>query len=400
MKKLKFIDTNIIIESPEIILSGDCVITSIGFSELESIKSSGTKGEEVKYKARKAIRFLNEHTDKFEIFVVDNDIYDIVTSKNLPHSNDNLISACAYKLEQDGNDVVFISNDSCARFIAQSYFGMNVDTYRSTDDIKSYKGYKEVFLTEGEMAYFYEHPADNKFDCLQNEYIIIKNIENETIDKLKWDGVRYIPLKLGKIKDFKPLNIQQELAFDLMASDTPIKILLGNAGSGKTLINMKFGLNAVQKGKFSRILYLREICGKGSNIGFLPGTKIEKMMPFLQGVVDNLDMGEFELQKMIQEGTMAVDSPYFLKGSSKSDTWFLVDEAEDLDTEMIKLIGTRISKGSCICLSGDLNQTEGKYKSNNGLESFVKKFKGNELVGIVKLKEDMRSEASKLFNTL
>lgn len=185
-----------------------------------------------------------------------------------------------------------------------------------------------------------------------------------------------------------------------MQSDTPIKILLGYAGSGKTLINLKFAIQAVQKGKVSRILYLREPVGKGSAIGFLKGTKDEKLAPFLCGVVDNLDRGEFELQEMISRGQMIVDCPYFMKGASKENTWFLVDEAEDLDVEMIKLIGTRLSQGSCICFSGDLYQTEQRYKNKNGLQAVIDKLKGNPLVGIVKLKNDVRSDVSALFNTL
>jgi PhoH-like ATPase len=78
----------------------------------------------------------------------------------------------------------------------------------------------------------------------------------------------------------------------------------------------------------------------------------------------------------------------------------MIDEAEDLDIETLKLIGTRISKNSVICLSGDLMQTEKEYKNNNGLETFINKFKGNPLVGIIKLKDDCRSEVSKLFNEL
>lgn len=401
MEKIKIIDTNILLQFSTIILTNKCIIPSVVLSEIESIKTNLYKSDEVKFQARQASRFLDENSDKYDVFIVDNEIYDIVSKFKLPISNDNLIIACAYKLKINkyGDNIVFVSNDRCARLVAKNYFLLQAENYINLNDVE-YKGYKEVCVSDEDLAAIYQNPNVNIHNCLINQYLIIKNKLGSVVEKLKWDGENYVSLKLNKFKDIKPQNIQQELAFDLMLSDTPIKILVGTAGSGKSLINVKFALNAIQKGKVSRILYLRDACGKGTGIGFLPGTKDEKLRSFTQSLTDNLDRGEYELEELIQRGIINIESPFFIKGASKENTWFLVDEAEDLDIEMIKLIGTRVSKGSYICFSGDLRQTEKKYKCNNGLEAFIHKFKGSSLVGIVKLQDDFRSETSKLFNSL
>jgi PhoH-like ATPase len=89
-----------------------------------------------------------------------------------------------------------------------------------------------------------------------------------------------------------------------------------------------------------------------------------------------------------------------MKGASKESSWFLVDEAEDLDIETLKLVGTRLAKNSVICFSADLHQTEKKYRNNNGLMEFINKFKGNPLIGVLKLQDDVRSDVSRIFNEL
>jgi predicted ribonuclease YlaK len=89
-----------------------------------------------------------------------------------------------------------------------------------------------------------------------------------------------------------------------------------------------------------------------------------------------------------------------MKGLSIDETFILVDEAEDLNKKLIKLLGTRIGTNSSIVFSGDIEQAEDKYVGNNGLTIAIEKLKGHPLVGIVVLKDDVRSEASKVFADL
>jgi PhoH-like ATPase len=90
----------------------------------------------------------------------------------------------------------------------------------------------------------------------------------------------------------------------------------------------------------------------------------------------------------------------FLKGISIDDSFVIMDEAEDLNTKLIKLVGSRIGENSCIVFTGDWKQSENRYKQDNGLLRLIESSKGNPLVGIVVLEEDVRSSTSKLFAEL
>ena len=82
---------------------------------------------------------------------------------------------------------------------------------------------------------------------------------------------------------------------------------------------------------------------------------------------------------------------------SYGSTFVFVEESEDMDLKILKLIGSRIESDSCVVFCGDYKQSEQKYRRNNGLFQLIEKLKGNPLVGIIVLNEDVRSEASKVF---
>lgn len=349
--------------------------------ELDKLKMSDS--DEKRFQARQAIRALE-------------------CAENVEYVQDECLD-----MGKADNRILKIAKESGCKLVTQDInmrikadaLRLNVGKFEDESICEEYKGYKEIRLSEYEQAVFYEC-QNNKWGLLLNEYLVIKDECGKTIDRLKWTSKGFQQLKMPNIKGFKPLNDLQYCAFDLMASDTPIKILLGKAGTGKTLINLRAGLNHLEKGKFERIVYVRNPIGKGKNVGYLPGSKEEKLEPFSQAITDNLENGEMQFKQLMNTERLQFECPYFMKGASKENSWFLVDEAEDLDVDTIKLIGTRLAANSVICFSGDLHQAEKEYRHNNGLVAFIEKYKGNPMVGIVKLKEDVRSDVSRLFGEL
>ena len=108
--------------------------------------------------------------------------------------------------------------------------------------------------------------------------------------------------------------------------------------------------------------------------------------------------GNIEAKEMESNGQLIKEIPFYMKGLDIHDTFIVVEEAEDLTHKEIKLIGTRLGQNSCLVLSGDYHQAEKKYMNgNNGLFKVINNFKGNPLVGVVVLEEDVRSDASKVF---
>jgi predicted ribonuclease YlaK len=144
-------------------------------------------------------------------------------------------------------------------------------------------------------------------------------------------------------------------------------------------------------------MVVRNPLGSGESIGWLKGTKEDKTADFFKPFVQHLEGGEQEAIFLEQRGILTKEIPYFMKGLSIEDTFMIVDEAEDLDSKLIKLIGTRLGQNSCAVFSGDYKQAEDKFILNNGLLKAIDSLKGNKLVGVVFLEEDIRSEASKLF---
>ena len=116
--------------------------------------------------------------------------------------------------------------------------------------------------------------------------------------------------------------------------------------------------------------------------------------------MQQLKGGEFELDAMRQRGVIDTAIPYYMKGTTYNNTIMLIDEAEDLSEEQIRLVGTRLGKNSRIFLSGDYGQSLINKTESNPLVKMCNVLKGNKTFGCIYLDEDVRSEASKLFANL
>ena len=134
----RLFDTNAILTDCTDI--SNVVISSKTLEELENIKSSSHKDNDIKYKARVAVRAIREQ--KPEIVVVQKSDYDKIEELGLEITNDNLIIASAWRYSQK-NPIVFLTNDILCGLIAEKYFGLNVENLKETND-NVYKGYKTI----------------------------------------------------------------------------------------------------------------------------------------------------------------------------------------------------------------------------------------------------------------
>lgn len=89
---------------------------------------------------------------------------------------------------------------------------------------------------------------------------------------------------------------------------------------------------------------IRETRGEGEQQGYLPGTLEEKISPFNFPTVQQLDGGEWEMEKLKSNGQLEFQIPYYMKGTTYNETCIVVDEAEDLKEAQIRLIGTRVGE--------------------------------------------------------
>jgi predicted ribonuclease YlaK len=268
-------------------------------------------------------------------------------------------------------------------------------------DTKPYTGIKEIILSDQELADFYVKHEINNMHI--NEYLIIKNSQNEVIDKYRFDDNKFVKLKHDTLKGFKPKTYKQECCFDLMLNrNIPVKIIAGVAGSGKTKIVLNYGFYYLDKGWVNKIFIIRHNVSVGEKNGYFRGTKIDKALEWMGCIKDNIDDHQETLEEFITKGIVEVDVVESIKGRDIKNAWIIIDECEDLTEEQFKLIGERVSQGSYICFVGDYNQTsQDKYKKNNGLLRAFNSLINIEDVGFIVFDnpetDDVRSKVSKIF---
>ena len=224
--------------------------------------------------------------------------------------------------------------------------------------------------------------------------------------------------KLGRIQ---PRNREQTFALDLLL-DPSIQLitLVGKAGTGKTLLALAAGLHQVADERlYERLLVTRPVISLGKEIGFLPGDLDEKMGPWMQPIIDNLDflLGGSEEEGRVAAraggshrgprsnwtdlkgmGLLEVEAISYIRGRSIPRQFMVVDEAQNLTPHEVKTIVTRVGEGTKIVLTGDPYQIDNPYvdAESNGLTWLVERFKGQRLAGHVTLLRGERSELAEL----
>lgn len=223
--------------------------------------------------------------------------------------------------------------------------------------------------------------------------------------------------KLGRIH---PRNREQTFALDLLLDpDIQLITLVGKAGTGKTLLALAAGLNQVADERiYERLLVTRPVISLGKELGFLPGDLEEKMGPWMQPIIDNLDflLGGEEQQRGVAAsrgghrpprsnwgdlktmGLLEVEAISYIRGRSIPRQYMVVDEAQNLTPHEVKTIVTRVGEGTKIVLTGDPYQIDNPYvdAESNGLTWLVERFKGQPLAGHVTLQRGERSELAEL----
>jgi len=260
---------------------------------------------------------------------------------------------------------------------------------------------EEILLNEDEVEGIW-HP---------NQFVMLVSNANEKKSCLARFESHQIPLKNvihKKIPDWKinARNKEQAFAIDLLM-DPSIKIitLVGRAGSGKTLLSIAAGLQqtiGLRENLYSRLLVSRPVQPMGRDIGYLPGTMHEKMLPWLMPIQDNLEFllgGTKEaLELYVAKGKIEIEALTYIRGRSIANAFIIIDEAQNLTKHEIKTIITRIGDGTKIVLTGDVEQIDNVYvnETSNGLAHAIENFKEYALAGHVTFTKGERSEVATL----
>lgn len=363
------------------------VLTTIVLEELDNLSKS--QNPEKSFKARRALRFIEECEDCFTHVVND------LPSTDFPHGwdkdkNDNLILAVA--IEREG---MLLAYD---RALNSKAMLMGVERLKLTHDNNGndyYKGYKKIKGDTEFINHFFKNIDPQDF--FVNEYLIVENIDTNKVSEMRFDGQEFVRLKLPV--RIKGLNPEQRCALDLLNNrNIPIKVVMGGYGCGKTYLATQMGLLKIkEQATQSKMLVVREPIGEGKEVGFLKGGLDDKTRDFYLPIEHSLEGGEFELNSLIQRGMLEKSIPYYLKGTTYNQTYILCDEASDLSLKQIKMIGTRMGEDSEVVFVGDYKQSVYNPTLNNGLVRLTESLKGNDKFGVIVLDIDVRSEASRVF---
>ncbi|EPZ47730.1 PhoH family protein [Alicyclobacillus acidoterrestris] len=254
------------------------------------------------------------------------------------------------------------------------------------------KGY-QIVDDESYAAYLQGERLD---ELVNNEYIINND------KAMRFDGENLINLTWPTFKDkFKPRNLLQQCAFDLMNNfDIPVKVLCGLAGGGKTKIGLKFAMEHLRTNKVDKVVIVRNNTSMGEDLGAFKGNKDAKVFNWMKPIRDVApDMFQFDYEKPTFD--IEFEVPGMLMGRDFQRTAVLVDDAQLLTTEMVKMCGERIGEGSYIVFLGDYNQAyKAKFKKDNGLVAMIEQFYPHKLFGMVEFNKSERGAVAELFATM
>lgn len=271
-----------------------------------------------------------------------------------------------------------------------------------------YKGYIEVEMNDDSLAQFYSNKDLWAGDLYENQYLLIKDSTGEIVDKYcRQNGelrqVLFCKLGGSFTGAIKPRNPQQACLFDMLKDKTSkIKLVTGRFGSGKTLAMTNAALELIEKGKFERIVWVRNNVSvkDAPEIGYLPGTEIDKLMPYVMPLADHAG-GEEGIKKMLENGTLEVIPLGHLRGRSLRNCIVFCTECENLTRQHIQLLMGRIDEGSQLWLDGDVKQRDKDiFEKSAGLERMVERLTGNKLFAHIHLEKSERSEVAALADLL
>lgn len=172
-----------------------------------------------------------------------------------------------------------------------------------------------------------------------------------------------------------PKTLKQEEYIDLLIDPQRLIILAtGPAGTGKTMLAVMAGIKAFKERKIDRLIITRPAVGvDDEEHGFLPGDLYQKMEPWTRPIMDVVQeyYSTRDIANMLDEQTLEIAPLAYMRGRNFKRSWIIFDEAQNATTNQMKMVLTRLSEGSKLVVTGDLNQMDRKFNTDNGLRDFL-----------------------------
>ena len=336
--------------------------------------------------------------------------------------SDNQIIATALseqELAPKSRKVVVVSRDINMRVKCDA-LGLQTEDYNAEQVVEKaeglYTGMAEVLVDEQLVDSFYEGKdvfLEESERLFSNQFVMLISNSNDKKTALARFVNTSTPLKPvmkthKRIWDLSARNKEQQFALELlMDSEIPIVSLVGKAGCGKTLLALAAGLEQTLGANpiYKKVVVTKPVEPVGKDIGFLPGTLEEKMMPWLAPIQDNLQFlvgdDKMTLDLYREKGRIEVEAMTFIRGRSISNAFIVIDEVQNMTQHEIKTVLTRVGEGTKIVLTGDIEQIDNVYidATNNGLSYVVERLKQESIAGHITLIKGERSKVATIAAT-
>jgi phosphate starvation-inducible PhoH-like protein len=223
-----------------------------------------------------------------------------------------------------------------------------------------------------------------------------KEIVEVDFDDANIQGLDVAGIKKGrkqiknKIQFNLSLNAEQKEVKAKILQDT-ISVLIGKAGSGKTLLATQIALEALFYREVDRVIITRPTVSN-EDIGFLPGSMKEKMDPWLSPIQANMIMltNKAKIEKMMGDDTIEISPISFLRGRTFVNAFVIVDESQNVTKTQMEMILSRLGVNSKMILTGDSSQTDLKNKKDSGLPYLLNMADTIDGLGVYELKTNHR----------
>ena len=438
MKKNFVLDTNVILHDYKCLENfqeNDVYIPIVVLEELDKFKKGS---EQINFNAREFVRGLDEITgdDLFKkgaslgvgkgtLHIVTGDPYNqkIAESFAEPIPDHRILSCALWVAEKNPKMKTFlVTKDVNLRMKARS-LGIPVEDY-ITDKVINVDIFERAQTTyegidAGLIDQIYSTPGGIDADSLDfkskldaNECFILKSDRSTAMVRFNPFSNKIKKVDKGSNYGIQPKNSEQSFAFEVL-NDPDIKLvaLTGKAGTGKTLLALASALK--QANVYKQILLARPIVALANkDLGFLPGDEQQKVAPYMQPLFDNLTVikdqfapGSADIRRiddMQKSNQLVIEALAFIRGRSLSETYCIIDEAQNLTPHEVKTIITRAGEGTKMVFTGDIQQIDSPYldAQSNGLAYMVDKMKGQDIFAHVNLVKGERSQLSELASDL
>lgn len=425
------LDTNVLLHNSASVTSFADNIVVLPMTVIEELDKFKKNNDELGRNARHVIRTLDnlrklgslgegvvmENGGTLRITVEKEEMPGSCIDLTIP---DNLIIATAYNLKEEGKRAIFVSKDINARLKADALGIEVMDFEKETADFDTlYTGWRELTVPSTTIDSFYQtevFPLESE-EFISNEFVLLVDESNPKhtgigrVDEKK--RLTHLSSDYDGAWRVKPHSKEQRMALELLLDpDVDLVTLIGQAGTGKTLLALAAGLaTTLEDERYEKLLVSRPVIPLGRDIGYLPGSKDEKMKLWMQPIFDNLsylmglqhnghaeDTTQQMVSRLIKDEAVELEALTYIRGRSISKQYVVVDEAQNLTPHEVKTIISRVGEGTKMVLTGDPQQIDNPYldSSSNGLTYTVERLKGRQGCGHVTMTRSERSRLSSL----